>query len=375
MAMRRFLHALGIALFGSVLATAACSSSSGNASCANLDVCPKDPPLTQSEIAQCNQLLADPKCGATFQAYLNCAVSQEKCTSSGTLDMTGFQAAVEMNCASNVAAVQNCGGVVVDGGNNCGFPGQACCTTGTPCQDGCCDPANNQCVVSGQTCSGGSTVCSGVGGTCQACGAPGQPCCSGINCTGGCCDTSANPSVCVARGGMCTPTGTIQQVCPSSGSFCESCGSDGSPCCPGNVCSGGSGLYCDSTNTCSLCGNDGEQCCPGNQCTGGGLVCNTAGGTPICQLCGSFGEPCCATGMACTSGYVCQAGTCQSCGSSNQPCCPGNTCIDRTYVCTTGTVCNPSGSTCCQSCGNTSEPCCTTGTACFTGVCSAGTCM
>ena len=127
------------------------------------------------------------------------------------------------------------------GFSDCGFAGEPCCTSGTICMDGCCDPSANTCVLDGEECSGGTAFCSGS--ACVTCGGAGQPCCEGDGCNGsGCCDVTANPEVCVASGAACG-SAADDQVC--SGGACQACGTAGGPCCPGNTCTG-DGLECST---------------------------------------------------------------------------------------------------------------------------------
>jgi hypothetical protein len=170
-----------------------------------------------------------------------------------------------------------CGNTESDGGNNttCGITGESCCTTGTACSDGCCDPGNNTCVFSGEQCAGGSSVCNGT--ACTPCGGAGEPCCGGDECTSGCCDDEANPAVCVAANAACAMIGE-QRVCTNG--ECEPCGEDGEGCCP-----------------------------PSNTCSETDLVCSSATGTPECTLCGFSGEPCCPQAPQCNSG-TCTGTTC-----------------------------------------------------------------
>jgi hypothetical protein len=340
---RHFSLKLLLTLVGAVVAgSIACSGSSGGGvSCSNLDPCPKDPPLSQSEIAQCQSLVSH--CPA-YQAYLNCAVVQIKCTSGGTLDNAASSAAVQANCTSQASGASGCAvSVGFDAGTNCGYAGGSCCATGTACQDGCCDPSAKQCVVNGEQCAGGASVCSN--GSCQACGGAGQPCCSD-RCNGGaCCDISSATPTCVAAGALCAPLGTRMEVCTSTGS-CESCGGDLEPCCPGKLCPSSStslSLYCDSTNTCSTCGDDGESCCPGSTCPA-----STAGFTLTCN----------------------PSNQCAVCGGDGEPCCPGNTCSQTSTVCSTTT-----GTPQCTLCGLSGSPCCTTGTPCPGSTCVGGNCQ
>jgi hypothetical protein len=302
---------LVVVSLGALLALVACSSNSGGASCGSIGgVCPKDPPASQSEISQCQHLASDAKCGVKFQAYLSCAVGQEKCGANGMTDGNATQTAILTNCANQAQAYMSCVGVStngLDGGTSCGYPGGACCTGGqTPCNGGCCDPATQQCVFNNDTCSGTpTTVC--TNGTCAACGGPGQGCCpGGTQCSsGGCCDFSGGNQTCIAKGSMCMPLGQNTQVCGSNG-FCTGCGTSFSPCCPGNTCTG-TNVQCDTTTgNCVSCGSFGEPCCAGNTCPGSTTYACKAG---MCVSCGFSGEPCCTGATPCSNG-TCTNGMC-----------------------------------------------------------------
>src|SRR5215467_12227138 len=58
----------------------------------------------------------------------------------------------------------------------CGAPGQSCCS-GNTCSGGCCDALNLTCYGNGSQCSASGSLCQG--GACVACGAATQPCCPG----------------------------------------------------------------------------------------------------------------------------------------------------------------------------------------------------
>jgi hypothetical protein len=92
-------------------------------------------------------------------------------------------------------------------------------------------------------------------GTCQACGATGQPCCAGSTC--GVAGNTCSGGMCVACGmrGMicCTDPTMFPYPCylpnTCAGGMCIACGYTGQSCCAGGTC--GTGQVCDtSTNTC-----------------------------------------------------------------------------------------------------------------------------
>ena len=167
-------------------------------------ICPNDTAPTSGEVSQCQAFLSDATCGALFQVYYACAARQEQCTDAGTDDGLPT-AAIEANCAQQVSAYKTCA-AGEGAGSACGDAGQPCCTTGTACDGGCCDPATRTCVMTLHPCSGAGQTCSLDACTtactysCKVCGAAGAPCC-GTVCTdeGACCDDNAStPGVSVA---------------------------------------------------------------------------------------------------------------------------------------------------------------------------------
>jgi hypothetical protein len=134
---------------------------------------------------------------------------------------------------------------------------------------------------------------SSSGGT----GATGQPC-SGASCNAG--DT------CVAIGGV---------------SQCEACGQPGQPCCTTMpACANamdscrfsGSLQYC-LNNSSGTAGQPGDGCVPSPGsalvCVDSTHTCVSNGMTSYCIVCGGLGNPCC--GTTCGTGLACTAGTCQ----------------------------------------------------------------
>jgi hypothetical protein len=173
----------------------------------------------------------------------------------------------------------------LDGGP-CDFAGDMCCgascARGLRCLgNGVCDvelcgtTAGGPCCMDG-TCPGSLNVC--VGGTCQACGGRGEPCCTAMSCD----DATADACDRVT---------------------CVSCGSPGEPCCA-------AGPACDGP---AVCGGDGR--CQLPEGTRGGPCrdiwtnprceawsqCN---GSSICEGCGLAGEGCCGIGE-CRSPATC----------------------------------------------------------------------
>ncbi|MEM1418441.1 MAG: hypothetical protein AAGH15_26335, partial [Myxococcota bacterium] len=144
----------------------------------------------------------------------------------------------------------------------CGGLGERCCPTG---------------AFSSAFCSASGVKCSGfTGGTCEACGAPGEACCEGQACDGsGCCvdDTCvADMDLCTAAAGTC------------SDGACEggACGRIGGPCCPGIGCSADFAVC--RGGVCAPCGVEGEICCGAERECLAPFVCDLRPGPDICEL-------------------------------------------------------------------------------------------
>src|SRR5437773_12567005 len=88
-----------ISITAALVVAAGCSSSDSGDFCSSIGSCPKGPPATSNEVAQCESLAGDAKCGSVFQTYFNCASAQEKCTAEGVTDDSATKAAIESNCA------------------------------------------------------------------------------------------------------------------------------------------------------------------------------------------------------------------------------------------------------------------------------------
>jgi len=125
--------------------------------------------------------------------------------------------------------------------------------------------------------------------------------------------------------GVCT-TGQCQYTTACSGGTCQTvgappplppptCGTNGLPCCTGNVCN--AGLLC-SNGTCIPCGNPSEACCTGSVCFSSTCINGTC-------VCGDPGQSCCAGGV-CNSGLSCNSSYLCSCGDIDEDCCSGGTC-------------------------------------------------
>jgi hypothetical protein len=246
-----------------------CSSAgTGGASCTSKGLCPNDTPPTPSEVSQCKGIVGDPKCGALFQAYLDCAFAQQKCASGGTLDDSATKAAIGTHCIQQAGAYRVCSGSTSPA-PTCGYDGLPCCNSGPACAStACCDPSTNKCVGPSSACATASTIC--VANACEACGAPGQPCCPTFGmpqstpcAAGGCCKyLSAGNGVCIAADSVCDApdAGSAATVCHAGS--CAPCGSSFGPCCPNNTCTESGNLCVASSDTCMPCGGLGLPTCP-----------------------------------------------------------------------------------------------------------------
>jgi hypothetical protein len=271
---------------------------------------------------------------------------------------------------------------------NCGEPGNPCCPGSTCKEGGCCFARS--CIAQGAVCSRGGGEPAGTckAGRCSGCGQAGQKCCWGDKCD--------DPTLACGLGGICNLCGGPQEPCCSLdaadrcgpglacvGSTCEPCGGPGQPCCRGSECRGGS---CCLGEFGQLCVGEGDSCgrvpgnlpwggtCQAGKCQGCGEVnqpcCHDKGtsecktedlrcyramdGKDMCGRCGRPGERCCdvyrcldggccveqpgtrlcvAQGGACPIGGVCGKGSCGSCGGHLQPCCSGDTCTAPDAFC------------------------------------------
>jgi len=132
-------------------------------------------------------------------------------------------------------------------------------------------PANCQ-----ATCSAGYVY---SGGTCVACGALGEPCCTS--------GTSCSHSTCT--NGTCTVN-----TCSSLGATWAACVNNVTP--PTN-----SGNY-SLVNTCPTTPANCQAICATGYAYSGGS----------CVACGGAGQPCCTSGTSCSGGGVCSSGTCDA---------------------------------------------------------------
>ncbi|MCB9651235.1 MAG: hypothetical protein H6730_32260 [Deltaproteobacteria bacterium] len=137
-------------------------------------------------------------------------------------------------------------GVCTDGWcSDCGGPEQRCCDPLQP--DGPCRPDTPLCTADrvcsacgalGQPCCSGAEACAAPGPTCfeDRCvmpGDPGTPCLEGNACNSGCCVlTNHSQHVCIAVDAVCPgPEGAEPGACDSDGS-CGACGGLSQACCP-----------------------------------------------------------------------------------------------------------------------------------------------
>jgi hypothetical protein len=167
------------------------------------------------------------------------------------------------------------------GGNGC-CVGTTCYTNGSSCTSanlGTC--SDGRCVGCGTLggpccparwdvpgsirCTDPNTVChyniDSAPEICEACGGPGQPCCSFNECNnGGCCAPSADLTgmKCVAPGTSCSST---LDIC--AGGSCGSCGGLGQTCCDNIGCTAPSTTCADGEagRQCEACGDLDQLCC------------------------------------------------------------------------------------------------------------------
>lgn len=219
------------------------------ARCARDSDCPASAPHCDTANGACVACLADADCGAErCDATQHICVPRAGCTAGPCND--GNPCTHTDTCSSGV-----------------------CAGTAYSCSPGACETAS--CNGSGgcdhaSTC-GSSEVCSG--GSCVACGGPGQACCSGDWCGGG-------------------------EVC--AGGTCVLCGGADQACCAGGACNSGACW----TGVCT-CGQVGNVCCSGGGCDPA-MNGFCSGGT--CARCTPYGSPC--TGDPCCGGIACRGGLC-----------------------------------------------------------------
>ena len=246
---------------------------------------------------------------------------------------------------------------------------------------------DGQCVDAGGSCSDNTECCSGSceGGSCvdpvaSYCGSEGVPCCNGNLCNGNLVCSSGTCQavvVCDSVGDSCCGDGSCGSglVCGSSGlcEVTEVCDSVGDSCCGDGSC--GSGLVCKSGTCETPCGAEHQQCCTGGDPCTGDLVCAGSGTASTCQQCGSGGQVCCGN-RVCDENFECTGtgtGMCMGdCGSEGQKCCTGGS------ECGLNLACAGSGEDkTCQLCGEKDLACCTAGDQCRESnlECDAGICV
>ncbi len=100
------MHKLLLAMI-TVTAMAFSGCGSGDASCSEKGKCSQETAPTAADISSCQAALAS-ACGSQYQAILNCMFSNEKCDSSGNVDLTATETATETACPTQVAKFQTC---------------------------------------------------------------------------------------------------------------------------------------------------------------------------------------------------------------------------------------------------------------------------
>ena len=347
-----------------------------------------------------------------------------------------------------------CRNTLVDS-SNCGRCGNAC-SASQYCSNGICTagtlhvpvtgittavPAGGlttATTVSGSSCSGGQTPCSGVCRNLQAdasnCGRCGNVCGSGRTCSSGTCSGgSTTTAVTTAPAPLpdgaaavttTTPPLVLTAVCDYGWNLCggtcsnpntdnTNCGGCGNLCRYGKICVSGvcscpagltvCGYYCFNTNTdTNNCGSCSRACGAGMSCVAG--VCSCPASQILCGVtcvntetdrnnCGGCGTTCPA-GTHC-SGSICRCdvgnpcgGTCANtetdnynCGGCGVTCSGGQTCVAG--VCTAPTTalcpkyqtaCLFKGSVICVDLNTDDSNCGSCGNVCTTGSCSGGVC-
>ena len=289
---------------------------------------------------------------------------------------------------SATAAGAVCGDTVLDAGEECEAPFDACCNAATClfepatvlCRSGsgdACDP-DEMCTGSSAACPAdtfepATTVCrTGSADSCdpdELCtGNPGEACPADFFepattiCRTGSADLCDPDELCTGNAGEACPADSFEPattVCRAgSGDLCdpaELCTGNAGEACPGDsvapaatVCRAGSGDLCDPAELCT--GNAGEAC-PGDSVAPATTVCR-AGSGDLCdpeELCtGNAGEACPADSVA-PATTVCRPGSGDVCdpeelctGNAGEAC-PADSFEAATTVCRAGSgdVCDP----------------------------------
>jgi hypothetical protein len=285
-----------------------------------------------------------------------------------------------------------CGGACIDvekDGNNCGDCNVRC-GAGEACVAGECSCAGGAACSAGRTCCSAppTSGCVDTGTDPQACGACGNVCAVGEQCTMNA--TGAGACSCGA-GAPCT---AAQRCCGDSGgcvAATDVCTCGGTACAATDICCGTSCAdvladpnHCGGCDRVCPAGPSSSVTCVGGQCRCGDEPCaGTCCGTTCADVTSDVAN-CGTCGNACRMGEVCQGGKC-SCGGSGAPACgtgqvccgaglcvdtlsDGNHCGDCVTVCGAGTSCIKGQ---CQSAGCGSA-CTDAGNTCTAGNCACG---
>jgi hypothetical protein len=253
----------------------------------------------------------------------SCEEHMQTCGASGTCVPLAIQPSDPREPNTTGSGID--GSTAADGSTTipgCGAGGP-CCSTGTMCAaaemcttlDVCATCGEGHaCCASGTVCPV-NTVC--VSDTCRPCGAEGQPCCDGATCARGVCVAQLCRETCGASGQPCCARGTCGTNASCNGGTCVcmrncagKCGGASDGC--GGTCEADCGVgYVCSQQRCRRCGVLGSPCCPGDDCSG-------ASQTAFCCTPSTEGRPNCPLGGS--------DGICHVCGNVEQPCCAHQTC-------------------------------------------------
>jgi len=216
-------------------------------------------------------------------------------------------------------------------------PGAKLCCPGLDCTQIGASYKCLACINSGGTCDASNPCCSGlscIGGTCQTCANEGQACagagagncCSGLSCvagTGGALTCQNCRSLRQGCGGASDPACCLPLKCDVGITPRTCCRGAGGACGAQNDCC--NGLFCVN-GQCNPCGNAGDDCASlgaGNTCClhqEPPLFCDALQPAPAareCKTCYAAGERCQpGSAQACCNGLVCEeeggAHTCQA---------------------------------------------------------------
>ncbi len=302
----------------------------------------------------------------------SCEERMQTCGNAGTCVSVGVQpidpratdaSGATDSSANDSAATSGCG------------QGRSCCTAGAICGAGETCTSLDNCAVCGEghaCCESGSLcpvnhVCSD--GACRPCGAADGPCCDGERCSAGTCVTGMCQTGCGAPGQPCCANSACGGVAVCNGFNCACtrscngrCGGASDGC--GGVCDSGCGIdeVC-ANQRCSRCGVLGSPCCPGNDCSGasqtafcctpateGRPTCPLGGSDGICHVCGNVAQPCCAHQTCNNTGQSTCGGSAEAnnvlCRSENCGVQGGFCCTWRVPACDNGMACDFSTGRC-----------------------------